>query len=305
MAFWIVFQGSSWKRAKQGGHLWAPHSNEAGQTLHYWRNMARVEPGDLIFAGVDKAIRALAQAPSKAYDADSPYPEKENHWATKGWRIDVAFVDLPEPLYYADWVPEIVAELPSLYSPFDRTHGANQGYLFEIPLSVGQFLVERIGRDGIDIAARATEPPLPPGGDKTEAEQRIKARVGQGKFRSELIRLWKGACAVSGANRENLLRASHIKPWSASNNKERLDPSNGLLLAPSYDAAFDATLISFADDGSMILASDFPVAQAQMFGIDPQLKLPRLPERTREYLAVHRQLMAARERRQKAVHGAG
>lgn len=304
MAFWIVFQGDSWKRARQGGHLWAPHANESGQTYHYWRNMARVEPGDLIFAGVGKAIRAVAQASSKAYDAPSPYPEKENHWATLGWRIDVAFTDPPKPLPYEDWVPDIAAELPALYSPFNCNHGANQGYLFEIPLSVGQFLIERIREDGLDIADVANEAAPPPAGGETEKEQLGKARVGQGKFRSDLIKFWGGACAVSGADRERLLRASHIKPWSGSNNIERLDPDNGLLLAPSYDAAFDATFISFADDGSMILASDFPVAQAKMFGIDIRLKLRRLTERTRDYLAVHRQLMAVRETRKKPDPGA-
>ncbi|MCC6242249.1 MAG: HNH endonuclease, partial [Gemmatimonadaceae bacterium] len=78
---------------------------------------------------------------------------------------------------------------------------------------------------------------------ETEREQVTKARVGQGQFRERLLSLWRG-CAVTGVARPDLVRASHIKPWRMSNNEERLDPSNGLLLLPQYDHLFDAGFIS-------------------------------------------------------------
>ena len=47
-----------------------------------------------------------------------------------------------------------------------------------------------------------------------------------------------------------LLRASHIKPWKACDTDfERLDVHNGLLLSALWDAAFDAGLVTFEDDG--------------------------------------------------------
>jgi putative restriction endonuclease len=67
-----------------------------------------------------------------------------------------------------------------------------------------------------------------------------------------------------------LLRASHIKPWTSSNNIERFDPANGLLLSAMYDAAFDALLLSFADDGRLMLASDFPIDDAIAAGVNPR-----------------------------------
>lgn len=82
------------------------------------------------------------------------------------------------------------------------------------------------------------------------------ARDGQGKFRMELLRIWGGACAVTGVTNSQVLIASHVKPWRNSDNRQRLDPNNGLLLCANLDALFDAYLISFADDGSMLVSEE-------------------------------------------------
>jgi predicted restriction endonuclease len=50
------------------------------------------------------------------------------------------------------------------------------------------------------------------------------------------------------------LIASHIKPWRSANNQERIDGSNGLLLAPHVDLLFDRGLISFTDEGSLLVS---------------------------------------------------
>ncbi|MCD7773089.1 MAG: HNH endonuclease [Ruminococcus sp.] len=89
--------------------------------------------------------------------------------------------------------------------------------------------------------------------NKTEKEMLIKARTGQGIFRSSLIQKY-GKCIVTGIDDERLLIASHIKPWRLSNNIERLSPENGLLLSALYDKLFDSGLISF-DENMRILIS--------------------------------------------------
>lgn len=61
-------------------------------------------------------------------------------------------------------------------------------------------------------------------------------------------------CAVSGLNLPELLVASHIIPW-AENEKERLNPENGICLSSLYDSAFDQGLISFDDDYKMIVST--------------------------------------------------
>lgn len=81
----------------------------------------------------------------------------------------------------------------------------------------------------------------------TEKEILSKARIGQGKFRKDVIREWgiREKCAVTGIDLSQLLIASHIKPWRASDNVERLDPTNGIMLATHLDKLFDNYLISF------------------------------------------------------------
>ena len=300
MAYWIVYQGTSWRRARAGGYLWAPKRGKKNQTQVYWSNMERVQPGDLIFAGADNAIRALAEVPSPAYTAERPDPRDDQFWYGEGWRLDVVYTDLPAPFRYADWVPNIVQELPARHSPFREDGSPNQGYLYELPLSVGEYVVEQLAKLGADVVASAhAVAPAGPGGE-TERQILSSARIGQGKFRDDLLKRWSGKCAVSGVARAELLRASHIKPWSASNNVERLDPDNGLLLSAAYDAAFDAYLISFADDGTLLLAEDFAPVEAEAAGLNLSAHLDLSLSHSRSYLSDHRALMTARVKRAKA-----
>ncbi|SED73077.1 HNH endonuclease [Burkholderia sp. WP9] len=83
--------------------------------------------------------------------------------------------------------------------------------------------------------------------DVTERDQLAKARIGQGRFRADVIAKWgRGeVCALTGAAIPEMLVASHIKPWRKSSNEERLDPMNGLLLAANVDRLFDRNLMSF------------------------------------------------------------
>jgi putative restriction endonuclease len=55
--------------------------------------------------------------------------------------------------------------------------------------------------------------------------------VGQSVFKKALLAIEK-KCRICGVTDERFLVASHIKPWSESNNQERLDVNNGLLSEP-------------------------------------------------------------------------
>lgn len=85
----------------------------------------------------------------------------------------------------------------------------------------------------------------------TEKSTLISARVGQGKFRKGLIDYWNG-CALTGFSDTRFLVASHIKPWRNSENNERLDQFNGLLLLPNIDKAFDLGFVSFHLNSTVI-----------------------------------------------------
>ena len=87
----------------------------------------------------------------------------------------------------------------------------------------------------------------------TERESIVKARIGQGKFREQLLAKY-GSCIISGIDLSKTLVASHIKPWAVSTNEERVSVNNGLLLSATYDRLFDSGLISFANEGKLIIS---------------------------------------------------
>ncbi len=123
---------------------------------------------------------------------------------------------------------------------------------------------------------------------ETERQAVILSRVGQGKFRDQVIAYWK-KCAVTDAACVPLLKASHIKPWRDASNEERLDPFNGLLLSPNVDAAFDAGYITFDPNGKIILSGEIEGAAAYQMHINSKLRINAklLTEKHRTYLEYH------------------
>ena len=120
--------------------------------------------------------------------------------------------------------------------------------------------------------------------DKTSKKAVIESRIGQGEFRNRLISIWNG-CSVTGFNQISLLVASHIKPWSKSNNYERLDPYNGFLLLPNFDKAFDLGLISFEASGNILISNK--LAEYKLLGISREMSI-QVKEQNRIYLEYHR-----------------
>lgn len=123
----------------------------------------------------------------------------------------------------------------------------------------------------------------------TEVERLVIQRVGQNIFRERLMDYWDGKCAVTGLAISDLLRASHIKPWrDCASDVERLDVFNGLLLAPHLDAAFDKGLISFNQEGSIIVAKNLGSQNLALLGISSTAKCANLTEAHQKYLEWHR-----------------
>ncbi len=120
--------------------------------------------------------------------------------------------------------------------------------------------------------------------DSTEKSSLIQSRIGQGKFREGLLNLW-GACSVTQSKHFPLLVASHIKPWSKSNNQERLDPYNGLLLLPNLDKAFDLGFISFDLSGNILISNELP--DYKVLGISERMSI-LVKDKNKMYLKYHR-----------------
>lgn len=82
----------------------------------------------------------------------------------------------------------------------------------------------------------------------------VKTRVNQNVFRQIVLANYDGKCALTGIDLTELLVASHIIPW-ADNEKERLNPENGICLSSLYDKAFDKGLISFTNDQRVLFSA--------------------------------------------------
>lgn len=114
------------------------------------------------------------------------------------------------------------------------------------------------------------------------------ARIGQIHWRTRVAELWSHACAVTGCREDCLLDGAHILPHCDATTEQRLDEQNGILLVTQLHRAFDRGLISFADDGTLLLSSRLSRGDAAALAIPRGARLKFVPERTRQYLAHHR-----------------
>lgn len=144
-----------------------------------------------------------------------------------------------------------------------------------------------------DEAARIIEA-LPPelqavaASDPTIREALVKQRRGQDKYRDAMEKLWNGRCPVTGVVHADFLVASHAKPWANSNPQERLDPYNGILLAVQIDRAFDRGLITFDNNGILVVSPKIPreLACKLLDGVEKQITFK---ERHLPYISYHRE----------------
>lgn len=75
----------------------------------------------------------------------------------------------------------------------------------------------------------------------------VKTRVNQSLFRRIILNNYSNTCAVCSLNIEQLVVASHILKWS-ENQKERLNPENGLCLCNIHDKSFELGYIGITAD---------------------------------------------------------
>lgn len=110
--------------------------------------------------------------------------------------------------------------------------------------------------------------------DATEKDILSKARIGQGRFRKDVIETWGNGlkCAVTSFHIPELLIASHIKPWRSSNDTERLDPTNGILLATHLDKLFDNYLITFVKNKDKFYLEANPSVQSTLTAMGVKYK---------------------------------
>lgn len=120
---------------------------------------------------------------------------------------------------------------------------------------------------------------------ETERKTLQKARLGQGLFRHKLIKKYSSSCPLTGISHQDLLLASHIKPWKVCTNFERLDDENGILLSALLDRLFDSGLITFDSSGCVLASSKLSQGDIDKCGLKllPKLQLTSLSNHYMEY----------------------
>jgi hypothetical protein len=144
--------------------------------------------------------------------------------------------------------------------PFDFEHGGGRNPRVERALLVKALdAIQESAEAGDNRESRADQAQKQIDEDTTlnptEKENLIRARRGQGVFRRRVMRI-EPYCRLTGISDARFLRASHIKPWADSDNRERMDGHNGLMLSPHVDHLFDGGYISFEQNGHVLVASD-------------------------------------------------
>lgn len=162
------------------------------------------------------------------------------------------------------------------------------------PSRKGSFGVTRkywVTDDVSEVIARGQEQQVMADAMLTETakSQIILARVGQGAFRKKLIKHW-GECSATGCSQIDILKASHIKPWSESSNAERLDVYNGLLLNPNLDALFDKGYVTFDDEGEILISPYISDSDRMVLNCSAELRVKLWPQHLK-YLAWHREYL--------------
>jgi putative restriction endonuclease len=121
----------------------------------------------------------------------------------------------------------------------------------------------------------------------------IKIRINQNTFRQIVLTNYQNKCAISDLDIPELLVASHIIPW-AKNEKERMNPENGICLSVLYDKAFDKGLIGIRKSYEIIVSSRLSLKSdacffKRFFGNIAGLKLnlPKKYQPAKEFLEYH------------------
>jgi putative restriction endonuclease len=111
-------------------------------------------------------------------------------------------------------------------------------------------------------------------------EQIVKVRVNQSFFRSSILASYNSTCCITGIQQSEFLIAGHIIPWGIDE-KNRLNPQNGIAINALHDKAFETGLITITTDYNIkispILKKQAKVQQIQEYFLKYENKSIILP----------------------------
>jgi hypothetical protein len=304
MRYWWVNQNQTYKTEVPGGFLWSPKTRADGARNQFYENMREVSPGNIIFSFSDTKIKAIGLALKSAETSPKPdFGSSGANWSQEGWLVSVAFKELSNQIRPKDHIEKIRSLLPPKYSPLQASgDGLQSVYLAEVPEPLANVLQELIGsefNETLLMLNGSTDLSESKGDEEEQAiqgrtdigpttkTQLVKSRRGQGLFKAN-VRLNEKGCRVTGVTDPTHLRASHIKPWSESNDEEKLNGCNGILLSPHLDHLFDRGYISFSDSGELMISSRLDAEILARWAIHPTTNVGSFNVEQARFLQYHR-----------------
>jgi len=285
--------------------MWSPKTKVNGDRNKFYDYMTETQVGDVVFSFAKTKISFIGIVTGHTSSSSKPIEFNDNDsWNNDGWLVPVEFYELKSPLKPKDYIQGIKPHLPKKYSPLQGNGNGNQCvYLAEVHEMLANELSSLLNGqvDGVIAQHKDTEIFPPSKGnvgaidkirqraDISELEKLrlIKSRNGQGIYKDNLRDVEAG-CRITGLTDIKYLIASHIKPWSKSNDSEKLDGNNGLLLSPHIDKLFDSGLISFDDDGSMLCSTQLNHCVLELWSINRANSVGGFNSKQKKYLQYHR-----------------
>ncbi|MBS0386938.1 MAG: HNH endonuclease [Proteobacteria bacterium] len=281
------------------------HELDAG---YLWSDdpvLERAQPGEVVYVYTAGRIATLGLVAGTAFPAGkiATGRGRSTRRGAAGWRLPVHFEELLQPLRPREHAAVFKPLLPAKHSPLRPSGDANPGVaLARIDERLAELLRTLLGGQqeelllmaptlrsaerADDVAEHALR--ARPGLDALTRKRLLAARRGLGVFRDNVER-YEAVCRVSGLPDRRHLRARHIKPWRDCNDREKLDGANGLLLSPHFDQLFERGLISFEDDGGLLVARHLNPAVLPSWGVTLPRNVGAFHPAQCEYLAYHRE----------------
>lgn len=306
--YWWVSQNQTYKHEVPGNFMWSPKTNSRGGRVPSYDFMEDMKIGDIVFSFADTYIKAIGVVTSPAQSSVKPdFGNAGANWSDDGWLVDVAFEELGIAQFKPkDHMVVLGPTLPETLSPIRPDGGGNQIYLAKISKQmaealitlskgVGDSIVEDLSQN-LEFAAPNDE--LEEVGEikmrtdigATQISQIINSRRGQGVFKAN-VRLIENACRVTKVTNPKHLIASHIKPWSKSDDMEKLSGFNGLLLAPHIDHLFDKGFISFKENGNLIISTHLDTVVIDQWKIEKNINVGSFRKEQQQFLEFHRDVV--------------
>ncbi len=309
MRYWWVSQNQTFRHEIGGGYMWSPKRAKNGNAILSYTNMTRASVGDIVFAFYQGKVQYIGAVAAHALSSSKPeeFGNSGVAWSNDGWLVPVSWAPLPKAVSPKQHIEQLRPLLPSKHSPIRANGEGNQAYLFEISHDLANQILQiaetndelingllNLGQEGQPVV-RALEAEIEQSIlgdhnlDETEKDNLIKSRKGQGKFKSNLMKV-ENHCRLTGLTDKRFLIASHIKAWSkCETNSERLDGHNGFLFAPNPDKLFDNGFIGFEDNGNLMVSSLISEDLLRLLGFSSSANVGSFSQAQCAYLRFHRE----------------